>query len=712
VDNRDSVRRRASRYARMALCLLAAGVALALPGGAGAEGSRDIWSLGENGYRASLEWRSSVYGPQTFNLKRRTLLEVFVEQGEYLLVGSTAIGVSGTPNNGDIRIFNPGVVTGPIGNKLFPQLSAPDPNQLGVFGNGFSCVAQRQVAANATRGRIATRAQELAGPNTEDNDIPAGYRPCTYRAPASGIYSVVFLGPRGDNSDSETSPRGLIEWDSSDPYDAGPLQDTSITAWDVTVRRDLNAPTEQLGRLFTHYFTGFTGDTGRPIVSTVFVVTRDGFVYKVDFDTDPFGFLFYANQKGFEDTNGNPLYRNVLAVPTLPFEQQNQLYELQGGVGLLAPEYPILFNPPAPETLRALGIPLAPRQARVGLLSFVGSLTGETALQGVGGTFRIGSDQPGIYTIIISQDGENFDPTDEANRVLRGSIEGAGEAEVFWDGLNNAGEPFAAGSAYVARMQVQGGEIHFPFFDVENNRNGGPQITLINPPDRDGDGVGDCPPFNGGCRGAFYDDRGYRTADGILVGSAVNGPLCPNNAGSPPSPLVSDPQRGFDTATNQRRFGFPSGGNPQRVCLASGGFGDKKGLDLWSYYPSEIVTTTLRVVAPTAVELTRFAASREGGRTVVRWATSGERDSWGFHLYRAASGLREEAVRLTEQLIPARGVGGGGASYEWVDESANGPYRYWLEEIGLDGARREYGPTTPVAEAGEPATRWLPLVVR
>jgi len=95
------------------------------------------------------------------------------------------------------------------------------------------------------------------------------------------------------------------------------------------------------------------------------------------------------------------------------------------------------------------------------------------------------------------------------------------------------------------------------------------------------------------------------------------------------------------------------------------------------------------ITRPTAVVLARFAV--EGNRVV--WVTSAEIDTYGFHLWRSATGQRADAERITPDLIPARGRQGG-ASYEFVDAAAqpNTRYTYWLQEIELDGDAIDYGP--------------------
>lgn len=468
---------------------------------ASGEGSGTLYQgVAPGRFRSHLEWRTGNYGggdSPEFILRRRTLLKLYARQNETILLGSSGVGVGGALDNGDIRVFNPGAVTGTIGQETIPALVGPAVQ--GVFANGFSCVSQRNAVGDG-RGRIGTRAQELGGP------LPnaGGYAPCVYVAPVTGIYDVVFTGPAGANANTEpqvSGQRDLL------PEDFGPLQQTSVSAWDVTVR-DAGGTT-LTGRLFGYYYAGNTGGGGRPVSGEAFVVTDNGFRYRVSMEGDPFGFLFFANQLGFQNTDGTPLYRNLLSDPAAGTQDQNELREVQGGVRLLPPEYPIFVNAPDPLVLDALGIPRQAVAPLIGGLVFRGSGgVGSTGLE-EGGTFSFTTTQPGAYFVVISRDGANFDPTEPSNRVMRGVAAVPGPITVAWDGLDNQGLPFPAGD-FVAAAAVQGGEVHFPMLDVENNVDGGPQVELLNPPDVTGDSLGDCPPWNGRCFGAFYDDRGDR----------------------------------------------------------------------------------------------------------------------------------------------------------------------------------------------------------
>lgn len=676
------------RYMFGALMLLLATAALGASPVAPA-GTRDQYPTGTVGYRPSIEWRTSAYGAG--QLYRRTLWKVYMEQGESLLLASSAVGVVGIDGVGDILVFTPAQVAGQIGREVLAATPA------------FSCLAQRASAGNADRGYIPSRQAELAGMNV-------GYRPCVYQAPANGIYSVAILGPDGRNSDREFNLSGRIE---SLPEDYGPNQATSVTAWEIMVA---DAPTatsaaEEKGRVFAYYVALITGGNGRPIYNTVYVSTKDGFIYDITTrGADPFGFIFYSNRDGFLDTDGTPLYRNVMAKPTLTTQDQNQLVQLQGDVTVAPPEHPIFLQPPSAVALRGIGFPTQPIVPGIRNLRFSGP-TGTTVTGvGVGGTFSFELvTGGGNFLIVVSRDGVNFDPTLPTNRVLYGRAETPGTHTIAWNGRDNVGDPFPIGNQYRAAMAVQGGEVHFPALDMENNLEGS-VVTLLNPPG------GVCPDLNGGCSASFYDDRGYETASGVLVGTALNGPLCPGNVGNPPAIPNSDPLRGYDSTSTQRGWGFPSGGNPFQICDLFGGFGDKKGLDRWAYYPSNRLEAPLQIVDdPTPVTLVSFTAAHTGQGVLLAWETAAELGTRGFYLYRAEGTARAAAERVTPELIRAQGSPTTGYSYSWHDETAapDTAYTYWLVELDESDRLIEYPPARVVPLSAASGERiWLPLVAR
>lgn len=518
-----------------------------------AEGSRNLYPTGTTGNRANIEWRSSSYGattPVDNSLKRRTLLRVYANSGEYIFLGSSAVGVTMNPttatNNADIRIYHPGTVTGRVGNETIPAT----PN--------YSCRTQRASTANTNQGRITNRNQELAGPDGISNALTAtpsgtvtnGYVPCFYQAPSNGVYSVVFYGPSGDNSNGQATLNGNLDPAVSQ---TNTPTSTDIAAWDVTVRSSLNSTTDITGRLFTRYLAAFTGANSRPINSTVYIVTKDGYKYETIFrGLDPNGFVFYANDVGFYDSDLiTPLYHDIVAGGA---GNLDQLQSLVGNTVIALPTHFMFFSNPTnatgvTDTLISQTIPLSPTAPAISNVVFNGTAGSNNSTINTGGTFSFSSNIPGNYEIIISSDGINFDPTNPLNRRLVGVMTTAGTISVAWNGRRNNGTFFPVGT-YSSTISVRGGEYHFPLLDTENSSNGGPTIKLLNPP-------GACPVI-ASCQGAYFDDRSYTTAGGTAVNTNLT-----NYSGSPGAFGI------YDSGSTNRSF--------------TGG-GDKKGLDIWAYY--------------------------------------------------------------------------------------------------------------------------------
>ncbi|MEN9934276.1 MAG: hypothetical protein RLZZ387_855 [Chloroflexota bacterium] len=117
---------------------------------------------------------------------------------------------------------------------------------------------------------------------------------------------------------------------------------------------------------------------------------------------------------------------------------------------------------------------------------------------------------------------------------------------------------------------------------------------------------------------------------------------------------------------------------------------------------------------PTRIRLQSFTADRIDGGVEVAWSTGAEVNTWGFQLYRGTSTNRASAVRVTPQLIPAEGRGRGGATYVWLDRSAQPgvAYTYWLQEVELNGTTTEYGPASAMQTMTTRQRFYLPLLRR
>lgn len=534
--------------------------------------------------RAALEWRTNAYGPAgDTQIQRRTLFTVFARAGEQILAGSSSVGTG----SADIAIWNPGVVADTEAATLPTVVDG---------SNGFSCAAHRPDASSPV-GKITTRAQELAGAQSVDGtQNTSGYVPCVYTASTTGLYRVAFYGAAGTGNAADGTPDRHLDPAGGFLAAAG----SSINAWDVTVRAgtDPASVVDLPGRTFTYVLAGFTGGNPRPVTMRLFLNTLDGYRYSVDtHGFDPNGFVFYGNRAGFLDADGTtPLNHDVVGTGTSP----QTLPTLLGGVHLAPPEYPLSFEPLATETLAALGVPATPVPPTLSAVDFTGLATDHGSYVGQGGTFTLDAGSGGTYEIVISRDGVDFDPGLPGNRALRGIVP-AGTFTVTWDGNDNAGVALPVKDDYAVRAVLRAGEYHAPMLDVESSTLGGPSITLLNPPH------GVCP-FTGvastgsNCTRVFFDDRTYVSSAGTRVGDLTSGTLCPAFAGALPASLFADPVGGSDSTGAARAFGDGGGLNANQHCPATGGtLGDAKGLDLWTYFPSQQTSTWLDVLPVPAV---------------------------------------------------------------------------------------------------------------
>ncbi len=562
------------RYFWMLLLTLAA---LCAAPHAGAEGSRDLYPVSDQGKsqaaRANLEWRTNQYGNL---LLRRTLLHVYATAGEYILVGSSAVGV----NSGDALIYNPGRVSGSVGAENIPA------------------TADFKATSQSGKGVITSRAQELAGPRSADGTgNTSGYAPAVYLAPVTGIYSVVFYGTTGGSDSGNGGPVGDITLASANDFSSS--QGSSVAAWDVTVRDSTSSITDVTGRVFAYYLALFTGSNGLSLYSDVYAATTDGFQYQIALNgVDPNGFIIYGNQVGFYDSDGHsPLYHDVLGA-------SGQVDSIEGGCSLALPSYPLFFHSPATQTLAAAGIATTPADPVMSALTFSGTAGSNNSRFGTGGTFTFSANISAVYDIVISRDNANFDPTLPGNRRLRG-VGTSGSNSVVWNGKDNSGASFPVGTGYGVHAEIHAGEYHFPLLDAENSTQGGPNVTLLNHAN----------PGGAAHTVGFYDDRGYTTASGYNVTkSSVSASGSASDVGlalggiNPPSVLNADPINGFNMSSAQRAYG-QTGNSGNTNNPNTGSFGDTKGLDLWTYFPSTTQASTLNVQgAPTLLLVKRITA--------------------------------------------------------------------------------------------------------
>jgi fimbrial isopeptide formation D2 family protein/uncharacterized repeat protein (TIGR01451 family) len=509
-----------------------------------AEGSKQLVSQGGN--RPYLEWASGT----TANIVRKTLLKVYVKQGEIVNLGSS---VHTSFDSQDI------VYRSPFGR----QNGVCD-----VLSTGY--------------GFIDTLAKETAGP------LPnlGGYTPCSFVATETGIYEVEFHAPNLTGNPAIRTTTATFPTDNT--------QGSGVAAWDITVRDILGNPKN--GRVFTNYVAMNLGGNGIPLNSDFFIQTKDGYRYRTDMNgVDPFGFIFFANSRGYIDkTDNSTLYRTAKA-------DNNALSPFQGNVEVQRPDLPdtvtdithlIFTNRPDPEALIHLGIPTSPVIPAVPTnFKFTGGTggSGNQTPVGVGGNFSFDVSSSGSYQIIIDTNTDGvFDPS--VDRVLQ-NVANAGSNVVFWDGKNAAGTnlpPRSGNAPYNAQITLRAGEYHFPMLDAENNPNGF-VIEMENAPGAF--------PAGKNKYTIYYNDTNYTTKNGTFVSLDGTGATNPRNAAT-----------GIDSSAGRHQF--------------SSNYGDFKGIDTWAFFPSQAVLSNLVITTTNQANVrgrksVRFLTDADGSGTVT-----------------------------------------------------------------------------------------------
>jgi uncharacterized repeat protein (TIGR01451 family)/fimbrial isopeptide formation D2 family protein len=546
---------RSMRFAASILLL-----AVACPQPASAEGTRTLHPAGALGNRGVMDVSNSS---NFANVARgRQFLYVHARAGEYLLLGSR-----NRSNGGDIFVYNPQSFGTP-GDETIP--AAAD----------FTCSSQ-------AGGTIASRAQELAGPNSADGSatVTDGFTPCWYVAPTTGTYGVRFSGA---TSGAQTNSASIA----TPPILGGEL----VSAWDITVRAGADSLADINGRVFTYAWTVYLNSNGRQLYNDLYYVSSDGYRYKQTFrGLDPNRAAFYANAAGFLDSDGGPLYRDLrganAAVTSGP--------SFSAGITAQRPQYPIFFSDVSQSganaaevarVLAALAIPLVPAQPQLSSPSFVGNVGGNTSTEAAGGVFTFTTLNTLTYEIVVSRDGVDYDPANALNRVLTGTAL-SGNHTVLWDGLDNGGNAFPAGS-YDFRIVGRNGEIHFPMIDVEANLEGGPTLTKLNG-------------FALDTTTVYYDDRGYRAANNTTIGT-LDGHLC-GAASLVTQPVPTHSLVGVDSADANlagsgnyfRSWNGSADDNSDCRDRVTEYFGTAKGLDLWALERSPVLQEPIVIVPPT-----------------------------------------------------------------------------------------------------------------
>ncbi|MEQ9550846.1 MAG: DUF11 domain-containing protein [Coleofasciculus sp. G3-WIS-01] len=407
--------------------------------GVRAEGSADL--IDNGGDRPYLEYRNDNTG----GISRRTIIQVYAEAGETINLGSSAIGIG----QGNI------------------EYTAPD-------GSTNDCRS-----SDPGTGLIPNIDAEIAG----STGATPGYTPCqvTVQAGQTGIWEIEFISP---NRSSGANPPAIAV---TDPWTQANGVGW-IAAWDVTVVDSTGSPI--LGRVFANYLALNMGGSGRSLRSILTIQTNQGYQYEINLNgIDPFGFIFFANSKGFLEPNTGE--RSFKSINESEIVLGSTLLDPSGASDNEATNditHKVFLNRPAMNMPTSAVTPNGETFLRpefiapvVSNFTFIGTDGTPNQLgQTLGGNFNFDANVPGTYEILI--DLNNNGMFDGIDRQLRGDTV-SGSNQVFWDGLDGQGNPVSVNNVpYEATIEINAGEAHFPFIDAENNNDGIILRRLNGPP--------------------------------------------------------------------------------------------------------------------------------------------------------------------------------------------------------------------------------------
>ena len=130
------------------------------------------------------------------------------------------------------------------------------------------------------------------------------------------------------------------------------------------------------------------------------------------------------------------------------------------------------------------------------------------------------------------------------------------------------------------------------------------------------------------------------------------------------------------------------------------------------------------VASPGAITLSSMDVTlrkaKSGDELIVRWATSAELDTFGYHIRQGTNGILENAVQVTPVIIPSQGTTGGlyefRVPYNAETDMPVGLLNFWLVEVEIEDKVNVHGPvgvTARAAAIGESKqVLFLPLVAR
>ena len=429
----------------------------------------------DDGYRLFTEYMNT----STAGLIRKTFIKCYLFRGETAYFGSSV-----TESIADINGIATEGVTG-----IDIVMTTPDSERIpfDVTKDGVGFIA------NLTQERSGPQITEADAGNTDK------YQPLSYTAEEEGIYTFEFFSKEAPNHANYTSSATPVNNNKNRTVDEMQQQPT-VAYWDITVAD--SSDNIKPGRIWTTQLSIITGNSSVKTRANlqVYVLTNDGFIYRVKFKKIvPFGFIFFANNQGFTTTGLTPysiyhsFYDNDNSLNNIETEEKVSIHKPYMADTETAQSYKIFFQYPSSDLIgKVFNEPKA--VSNIANLAFNGQSGGLSHYK-QGGYFTFDSQGAASASITIDfrdslsdlkaeyeARGQKWTYTGSGIIEMRGAVVD-GENSFYWDGLDSVGQPIPVGvygkDHIHTYSEAKGGEVHFPFIDVEGLY-GGVEIERLN----------------------------------------------------------------------------------------------------------------------------------------------------------------------------------------------------------------------------------------
>lgn len=481
------------------------------------DGSKDLYPKGVRGGRAYMESMTYSGGALTHPFYNNARHFAYLKKEETLAVASSAQGIRG----GTIRVISPS-----------GQIFSSGSDAIGrIFG---------------TSG-MSNRQAELAGPRV-------GYQPYEVAADEEGIYIIEFMTP-DTYANNNAIPNVFADEDWTQP-----INQNLIAAWDVSVRN--REDTEWVsGRVYVnvlnlHMNGGNMADVNRSYFGVNYVLTKDGYYYKVDGNGSiGLKFTYFVNNSGFLTENNTPSYKSSDRGYNARIHNPNSEDVANEFV-----THKIFYNLPnldLPQNSHSsdgstwlLNEVQIPKVNNIQIGSSEGT---EKNINAKGTIISFETNYAGRYKVIVKSAEVGFK---QWETIVQGQL---GVNSFVWPGLDGNGNLIPQGN-YSIQIGISSieGEVHFPYFDMETNPNG----ILLQRVNRE----------NGSLEPAiiYWDDS--EIPRGNIQAEHAN-------------PIVN--LDGIPSDINGHRWGtynLTTGGNVNNnLFTGSNSFGNNMAMDTWSY---------------------------------------------------------------------------------------------------------------------------------